>query len=209
MQLKLFYGFILHEYFIKLFDIHYPREIIVAIIVASIDDIKISCGYLNMIHMINNDIYFCGRNYDDTTYAIKPRKLVFNEKISSVNCGYNYALFTTNNPGMIYTIGRNNYWQLGRNDVACQVEPTLLDLQYKKNIVKIVTAASGAVFVLFEDSRVFCWGSNRYGQLGIGSSDEKCLCQENKNLSNMSVINIFLRCILCNSSDKIWNTCMG
>src|ERR1044071_5817653 len=96
----IYYILILTEYLYNNFGIHFPKEIITLIIIASRSQIKISCG-LNHTYLMCDEIYAWGANrngrlgleFNSNEIQSYPHKfnlkcLANNEKIKSICCGW-------------------------------------------------------------------------------------------------------------------------
>ncbi|KAG8374347.1 hypothetical protein BUALT_Bualt11G0122300 [Buddleja alternifolia] len=78
--------------------------------------------------------------------------------------------------GRVHAFGGNQFGQLGvgTNSEQCQIVPRLLDasvLESKK--AKIASAGARHSAILTEDGEIFCWGWNKYGQLGLGDNIDR------------------------------------
>ena len=71
--------------------------------------------------------------------------------------------------GAVQCWGANDFGQLGNPDVESSAVPVPVRLPADAEAVAIDTGAFHTCAVT-RDHRVYCWGSNGYGQLGIGSS---------------------------------------
>ena len=71
--------------------------------------------------------------------------------------------------GMVQCWGSNDFGQLGNEEVAESARPVPAALPADAHIVAIAAGGYHTCAVA-RDHRVFCWGSNGYGQLGIGSA---------------------------------------
>jgi alpha-tubulin suppressor-like RCC1 family protein len=67
----------------------------------------------------------------------------------------------------LYMVGSNTYGQLGRGDKEDinTFEPVLLPPNIE---IKSVAAGTCHMIILTTDGRVFVWGRNEFGQLGLG-----------------------------------------
>ncbi|KAK7494796.1 hypothetical protein BaRGS_00013923, partial [Batillaria attramentaria] len=107
-----------------------------------------------------------------TKVANKPSciKSLKSEKSRLVACGRHHSIIATES-GKIYTFGANNDGQLGIDGLTSTDTPkhvdSLEDTQYK-----MVAAGSDHSMALTEDGRLFVWGSNGEGQVGLGEESE-------------------------------------
>ncbi|XP_010256797.1 PREDICTED: ultraviolet-B receptor UVR8-like isoform X2 [Nelumbo nucifera] len=71
--------------------------------------------------------------------------------------------------GDVYAFGGNQFGQLGTGADQAEVLPKLLDAPSLENRnAKIVSCGARHSAVITEDRKIFCWGWNKYGQLGLG-----------------------------------------
>lgn len=71
--------------------------------------------------------------------------------------------------GDVYSFGGNQFGQLGTGTDQAETLPRLLDApSLENNHAKIVSCGARHSAVVTDDGKVFCWGWNKYGQLGLG-----------------------------------------
>ncbi|XP_044462701.1 ultraviolet-B receptor UVR8-like isoform X2 [Mangifera indica] len=71
--------------------------------------------------------------------------------------------------GDVYAFGGNQFGQLGTGGDQAETIPRLLDATSLENVhAKLVSCGARHSAVITEDGKVFCWGWNKYGQLGLG-----------------------------------------
>ncbi|KAJ6429193.1 hypothetical protein OIU84_020761 [Salix udensis] len=71
--------------------------------------------------------------------------------------------------GDLYTFGGNQFGQLGTGGDQAETLPRLLEAPSLENIhAKTVSCGARHSTIITEDGKVFCWGWNKYGQLGLG-----------------------------------------
>src|SRR5690606_33963185 len=75
--------------------------------------------------------------------------------------------------GMGYCWGRNNFFQIGDNSSTTRPSPTALDTTRlpagQKRIIDIDTFTTHSCLIN-SAGKIFCWGRNQLGQLGLGDS---------------------------------------
>ncbi|KAF4363504.1 hypothetical protein F8388_016456 [Cannabis sativa] len=76
--------------------------------------------------------------------------------------------------GDVYAFGGNQFGQLGTGIDQPETLPRLLDSPCLENMhANIVSCGARHSAIITEDSKVFCWGWNKYGQLGLGDANDR------------------------------------
>ncbi|XP_059667853.1 ultraviolet-B receptor UVR8-like [Cornus florida] len=78
--------------------------------------------------------------------------------------------------GRVHAFGGNQFGQLGLGSSAHEAEtvPRLLDASISGSLrAKIVSCGARHSAILTEGGKVYCWGWNKYGQLGLGDSIDR------------------------------------
>ncbi|CAI2296996.1 unnamed protein product [Caenorhabditis sp. 36 PRJEB53466] len=90
--------------------------------------------------------------------------------VKSVACGENHTIFLTND-GKMWSVGRNADGQLGRGKRDDKPSSSIYPVSLTSGcaIVQIDAGRAHSV-ALSDDGRVFAWGSNEHGQLGLAGS---------------------------------------
>ncbi|KAK4798005.1 hypothetical protein SAY86_030331 [Trapa natans] len=71
--------------------------------------------------------------------------------------------------GDAYSFGWNQFGQLGTGADQTETLPRLLDALSLENVhIEGVSCGARHTAVITDDGKVFCWGWNKYGQLGLG-----------------------------------------
>ncbi|KDP44887.1 hypothetical protein JCGZ_01387 [Jatropha curcas] len=71
--------------------------------------------------------------------------------------------------GDVYAFGGNQFGQLGTGGDQAETIPRLLDApSLEDKNAKILSCGARHTAMVTEDGEVFCWGWNKYGQLGLG-----------------------------------------
>ncbi|KAH6798171.1 Regulator of chromosome condensation family protein [Perilla frutescens var. hirtella] len=78
--------------------------------------------------------------------------------------------------GRVHAFGGNQFGQLGlgTHPNQCEIAPRLVDasvLEGKK--ARIASSGARHSAILTEDGKIFCWGWNKYGQLGLGDAMDR------------------------------------
>lgn len=85
-------------------------------------------------------------------------------------------------PGRVYCWGTNRYGQLG--DSTTQDRLTPVAVQGLPAPIQAITAAADHTCALTTAGGVYCWGANRYGQLGDSTTQDRLTPVAVSNLSN-------------------------
>ena len=89
-------------------------------------------------------------------------------RISKISVGEKHCLALSDD-GEIWAWGNGEYGRMGNGDSDSMLAPEPLEFFAEMNIVDI---AAGEAFslALSEDGKVYAWGKNEYGQLGLGGT---------------------------------------
>ncbi|KAF5306974.1 hypothetical protein FQR65_LT07196 [Abscondita terminalis] len=89
-------------------------------------------------------------------------------KLESVSCGYEHAAIIRN--GALFTLGIANSGCLGSGPVLSHSSPPKLVNTLSELKLRVLSVSCGKKHCLaLTDCGVYAWGSNTYGQLGVGS----------------------------------------
>lgn len=192
--------FVLKQYLPLIFGPHYPTEIIQLIIMATYAKVRISCrcNHTNVIHGF--DIYTFGRNdlgqlgLGDMSDRNLPQKLIFPEKhdIVEMNSVCHTAMLTcsfgtSNINQQLYVWGCNTLGHLGLGHIVNVNIPLRLTFFENFNIIKTSCGTSHTVALvkscyaksnILSSNILYVWGSNGFGQLGLGNWNDQLLPQE-------------------------------
>lgn len=108
----------------------------------------------------------------NTRGLMRLSKFTFENK--NISAGFKHSLILTHNK-QVYAFGSNNYGQLGLTDYYNTVTPTLITglNTYNHYPVCVITGYNHSL-VLTNDNRVYTFGFNHHGQLGIGEDYDTC-----------------------------------
>tara|TARA_B100001142_G_scaffold32330_1_gene28682 strand:+ start:37716 stop:39026 length:1311 start_codon:yes stop_codon:yes gene_type:complete len=111
-----------------------------------------------------------GCNTNRLSAVLLPRVFFDDEPVEMVTCGDYFTAAITSRG--VFTWGANDRGQLGHNSRDSSNIPKRVD-HGTLDGANIVFAAAGADFttVVSQRGRLFAWGCNRHGQIGIGNSD--------------------------------------
>ena len=92
--------------------------------------------------------------------------------IIQIHAGYEHSLALASD-GTVYTWGRNNFGQLGKNDATDAHIPAAvrtLGTPMADKVIVQLAAGNSQSMALASDGTVYTWGWNQYGQLGNGTT---------------------------------------
>ncbi|KYN05211.1 RCC1 and BTB domain-containing protein 1 [Cyphomyrmex costatus] len=161
---------------------------------------KFACGECHILALTEQgEIYSWGNNRfgqvgngsDDehvmlpTHLNILPMKCDLHlNKVVDIACGYNHSIALTAF-GEVYTWGLHHieefeeYIDVENESVLSSPTPMRLDSLHGKKVVYIACGATFTI-VIMDNGNVYSWGSNKYGQLGVGDErDRQMPCQLN------------------------------
>uniref|UniRef100_A0A8C2JWL5 X-linked retinitis pigmentosa GTPase regulator n=2 Tax=Cyprinidae TaxID=7953 RepID=A0A8C2JWL5_CYPCA len=94
-------------------------------------------------------------------------KALKSERVKLAACGRTHTLVYTSR-GNLYASGGNNEGQLGLGDCDDRTSFHLVDFFSKHGPVKMLAAGSNTSAALTQDGRLYMWGDNSEGQIGLG-----------------------------------------
>jgi alpha-tubulin suppressor-like RCC1 family protein len=139
-----------------------------------------------------------GQQLSSDKYIDEPKLNVYlsenNIKISQICCGHDYSLALTKN-GDVFAWGKNRFGQIGNGD--CKVVLIPYHVNDFNERVKAISCGEWHSMALTESGRVFSWGNNEFGQLGVG---DNCNCCKPKMIE---LNDILIEKISCGSSHSL------
>ncbi|XP_042373705.1 ultraviolet-B receptor UVR8 isoform X2 [Zingiber officinale] len=128
----------------------------------------------------NGDLYGWGwgrygnLGLGDRNDRMLPEKVasIEDEKMVLVACGWRHTI-TVSSSGNLYTYGWSKYGQLGHGDYEDHLSPHLLEA-LRDNDISQVSGGWRHTMALTTDGRLYGWGWNKFGQLGIDDNDDRC-----------------------------------
>jgi len=86
--------------------------------------------------------------------------------VEDISCGESHSVVLLKN-GTVYTFGNNTDGQLGHGTVKWANKPTIVrGLNHEK--IKFIGGGRSFSTAVTQDGRIYTWGSNSHGELGIG-----------------------------------------
>ena len=144
---------------------------------------SISVGNMNVCTILNNGSLYC---WGDDSYGQLARGSVTGSDswdplyvdfgtgvtVSEVDVGSQHLCAIVDN-GSLYCWGRNNYGQLGNGSGGSSNPstgtPSWVDLGTGRTAVA-VSAGSANTCAIVDNGSLYCWGTNSYGEVGIGTT---------------------------------------
>ncbi|KAG5306665.1 RCBT1 protein, partial [Acromyrmex insinuator] len=146
---------------------------------------NIACGSNHSVAITEDgEVYICGDNrYNqlgnvyfnspDNEYLFRPQLVNDNsdrKKIVHVSCGGAFTMAITTSHE-VYGWGNNSFGQLGiRENCETKYTPQRVDLKEGLAVVKVVCGIEHTL-ALTNEKKIYAWGRNDDGQLGIGSKE--------------------------------------
>ncbi|XP_021118234.1 X-linked retinitis pigmentosa GTPase regulator isoform X1 [Heterocephalus glaber] len=130
----------------------------------------------------NNKLYMFGSNnwgqlgLGSKSTVNKPTcvKALKPEKVQLAACGRNHTLVLTVE-GSVYAAGGNNEGQLGLGDTEERNTFHRISFFTSQHNIKQLSAGSNTSAALSEDGRLFVWGDNSEGQIGLNNIINVCV----------------------------------
>ena len=95
-----------------------------------------------------------------------PQHIPGSNSFVQVACGDDFAV-ALNAQGQVYSWGTNKYGNLGLGYVPYKVS-TPRHISSLNDAMALIACGASHSLVLTTDGRVYGWGANMYGQLGLG-----------------------------------------
>ncbi|XP_021528947.2 X-linked retinitis pigmentosa GTPase regulator isoform X5 [Aotus nancymaae] len=145
--------------------------------------VHLSCGDEHSAVVTgNNKLYMFGSNnwgqlgLGSKSAVSKPTcvKALKPEKVKLAACGRNHTLVSTEG-GNVYATGGNGEGQLGLGDTEERTTFHLISFFTSQHKIKQLSAGSNTSAALTEDGRLFMWGDNSEGQIGLPNIPNACV----------------------------------
>ncbi|XP_015183789.1 PREDICTED: RCC1 and BTB domain-containing protein 1-like isoform X2 [Polistes dominula] len=130
------------------------------------------------------------------------------------NCGQTYSMAVTNS-GEIYGWGHNGVGQLGNGSYANQLNPCKVAGLVGVIIEKVVCGYAHTL-ALSDEGVLYVWGSNSYGQLGLGNKTNTCVpmklfIKQMGRVSDVAALHYDHISVAIGEGNKVfmWGQCLG
>lgn len=115
----------------------------------------------------------CGQGATDDVLSPTCVSSLLGIRIEAVAAGLWHTLCISAE-GDVYAFGGNQFGQLGTGSDQAETLPRLLDAPSIESInATIVSCGARHSAIVTDDGKVFCWGWNKYGQLGLGDAIDR------------------------------------
>lgn len=139
--------------------------------------LDVAVGSSHTVVLTDEGVYTCGNPMAlgrPDTYVFDVLMIVPGLRdipIAAVACGWDHTLAVVKNSGAVYSWGLNDHGQLGQpRNVKISPEPALVP--GSKNVAAVFAGPQHSVCVT-SPGFVIVWGSNVYGELGLGQEDDR------------------------------------
>lgn len=115
----------------------------------------------------------CGQGTTDDEMSPKCVSSLLGVKMQGVATGLWHTVCISDD-GDVYSFGGNQFGQLGTGSDHAETVPKLLEeacLENKR--AKVVTCGARHSALITDEGEAFCWGWNKYGQLGLGDAIDR------------------------------------
>ncbi|XXG87075.1 hypothetical protein AAC387_Pa11g1857 [Persea americana] len=124
----------------------------------------------------------------DRSDRLVPEKVSAVDKMVSVACGWRHTI-SVSSSGSLYTYGWSKYGQLGHGDFEDHLIPHQLEA-LRNNFVTQISGGWRHTMAFTSDGSLYGWGWNKFGQIGIGDSDDRCSPVQVKFPQDQKVVQI-------------------
>ncbi|XP_020102197.1 ultraviolet-B receptor UVR8 isoform X3 [Ananas comosus] len=115
----------------------------------------------------------CGQGSTDDELSPICVSSLLGVKIEGIAAGLWHTVCTSVD-GDVYSFGGNQFGQLGTGSDQAETLPKLVDASCLENKnARAVSCGARHTAMLTDDGEVFCWGWNKYGQLGLGDAIDR------------------------------------
>uniref|UniRef100_F6VRU3 HECT and RLD domain-containing E3 ubiquitin protein ligase family member 6 n=1 Tax=Xenopus tropicalis TaxID=8364 RepID=F6VRU3_XENTR len=136
---------------------------------------KVSCGEKHTLYLLEDGtLLSCGQNpygqlgRKSNNSSIEQISSLEAQTIVDISCGTNHSV-AVSDEGSIYSWGDGSEGQLGTGNLSSRnFTPKKITGLFNTKIIQI-SCGNFHSLALSEDGRVFSWGQNKCGQLGLGS----------------------------------------
>uniref|UniRef100_A0A0D9V7R5 Ultraviolet-B receptor UVR8 n=1 Tax=Leersia perrieri TaxID=77586 RepID=A0A0D9V7R5_9ORYZ len=115
----------------------------------------------------------CGQGNTDDVLSPTCVSSILGVKMQDIGAGLWHTVCTSVD-GDVYSFGGNQFGQLGTGSDQAETVPKLVDASSLENKnARTVSCGARHSAIMTDEGEVFCWGWNKYGQLGLGDSMDR------------------------------------
>jgi alpha-tubulin suppressor-like RCC1 family protein len=109
----------------------------------------------------------------DTRNAKAPQEVPYfsSRKVKMIGCGYAHSIVLTQT-GEMFTFGVGTYGQLGLNGTHMEIDPQRVKPPRGAGRWTAIAAGAHHSLAVTHKGRIYAWGQNKYGQLGLSGTSE-------------------------------------
>ncbi|KAL0481663.1 E3 ubiquitin-protein ligase HERC [Acrasis kona] len=129
--------------------------------------------------------------HGDTSKRVIPEPMTTlpNKYFLSAAAGWGHTVLVDKS-GLVYSCGFNNYGQLGLGHQKFTPTPCVIESLQEYKITKVSVNSSCHTIAIEDTGRVFVWGCNQFGQLGLGQrghrlSPSEITCLRDRNIKDI------------------------
>ena len=148
-------------------------------------------------------------NTDNQSTPIEVNTTNISSSITQISAGDYHSLALAKD-GKLYGWGYNGYGQLGIGNTDTQYNPVEVNTTNITSDIVQISAGAYHILALTKDGKLYAWGYNEDGELGIGNTDDKYIPTE-VNTTNISskiikVVGAGYHSILLTENGEVWTT---
>ena len=183
------------------------------------------------------NLYVWGYKYsrifpaDTTMYITSPKKInIDNKKIKEIQIktisevytssnltdtiNYHFILYMITEDNKLYSWGYNDNGELGIGNNNYQTSPVQIPLNgnVKELIIDNTTSRHLNAYIITEDNKLYGWGYNNNGELGIGNNNNQTIPVEislNGNINELIIDNSLRYALMTDNSVHKWGGSIG
>ncbi|KAK1419253.1 hypothetical protein QVD17_28417 [Tagetes erecta] len=114
--------------------------------------------------------------------------IISGEKMVLVACGWRHTI-SVSSSGDLYTFGWSKYGQLGHGDFKDHLIPHKLQALHG-HLISQISGGWRHTMALTSEGKLYGWGWNKFGQVGVGDNKDHCFPMEVKFPDEQKVVQI-------------------
>lgn len=132
-----------------------------------------------------------GQGPDATQTAPLVMRMSKHIRVKLVAAGAHHSFILTD-AGILHSVGDNRHGQLGvaRRDVKSVFEPQPVEGDLSGRKVLLIACGDDHALASADDGKLYAWGANANGQLGLGRLQDQCAPQPIRDLQDVGVTSL-------------------